>query len=186
MALSPAVSDAQIYRWVDDNGDTHFTTGLASVPERYRKSAELFALPRPEPDAPAALSPPTQADVTRITYSPGRQILVSARLNGGGPVTLVLDTGADVTVVSYQALARLGIDWSSGRAAIIHSVTGSAYVTGVRVETLEVGAARVGPLTVFAHNDHFAGSDGLLGRDFLNHFHVMIDSAAGVVTLTRR
>jgi Aspartyl protease/Domain of unknown function (DUF4124) len=189
VALLSPDAGAQTYRWVDDDGNLHFTTGLTSVPERYRKSAELFAVPRQDPESPVMPPPPQTLppdDVTRINYSAGRQILVSARLNGRGPVTLLLDTGADATVVSYRALARLGIDWSAGSTGIIHGVTGSAYATAVSIESVEVGNARVGPIPVIAHNANFAGSDGLLGRDFLNHFHVTIDSASGVVTLTRR
>jgi hypothetical protein len=44
----------------------------------------------------------------------------------------------------------------------------------------------VGPMMVIAHDAELAGTEGLLGRDFLNHFHVAIDGATGVVTLTRR
>ncbi|HYB41324.1 MAG TPA: DUF4124 domain-containing protein, partial [Candidatus Methylomirabilis sp.] len=37
--VSPA--DAQLYRWTDDNGETHFGQGPASVPERYRSRASI-------------------------------------------------------------------------------------------------------------------------------------------------
>jgi Aspartyl protease/Domain of unknown function (DUF4124) len=185
-SLWPPGAHAQVYRWIDENGDTHFTTGLTSVPERYRKSAELFAVPRPESAPIQDPSPTSPPEATRISFNPGRQILVAARLNGRGPITLVLDTGADASVVSYDALARLGIDWSGGRTGIIHGVTGSAYARSVSLESLEVGSARVGPLTVVVHDAGLSDSDGLLGRDFLNHFHVTIDNASGMVTLTRR
>ena len=30
----PAAADAQIYRWVDDNGVPHYADGIDSVPDR--------------------------------------------------------------------------------------------------------------------------------------------------------
>jgi hypothetical protein len=38
-------------------------------------------------------------------------------------------------------------------------------------------------MLVVSHDTGFRG-DGLLGRDFLDHFSVTIDNGAGVVTLT--
>ncbi len=47
-----------------------------------------------------------------------------------------------------------------------------------------MGGARVGPLRVLAHDAQMGGgSQGLLERDFLNHFRVTIDNARGVVEL---
>jgi len=55
----------------------------------------------------------------------------------------------------------------------------------VRVETIEVGEAKFGPLMVMSHDLGWGlDYDGLLGRDFLNNFTVNIDSGAGVVTLS--
>ena len=64
-------------------------------------------------------------------------------------------------------------------------MTGDANVLAVRIESIEVEGARVGPLMVVSHDSGLgAGRDGLLGRDFLDHFIVTIDSADRVVTLT--
>jgi hypothetical protein len=41
----------------------------------------------------------------------------------------------------------------------------------------------VGPLLIIAYDGDLKAADGLLGRDFLAHFNVTIDSKAGVVTL---
>ncbi len=51
-------------------------------------------------------------------------------------------------------------------------------------EFLEVGEARVGPLLIIVHDTDLKEADGLLGRDFLAHFHVTIDSKERIVTLT--
>jgi len=49
-----------------------------------------------------------------------------------------------------------------------------------------VAGARVGRLTVFAHEVRTAGSDGLLGRDFLDQFNWSVDNVAGRVTLSTK
>jgi hypothetical protein len=48
---------------------------------------------------------------------------------------------------------------------------------------VEVGEARVGPILIIAHDADLKAADGLLGRDFLAHFNVTIDSKERVVTL---
>jgi hypothetical protein len=51
------------------------------------------------------------------------------------------------------------------------------------VASMEVGEAKVGPLRIIAHDADLKKADGLLGRDFLEHFTVTIDSRELVVTL---
>jgi len=98
----------------------------------------------------------------------------------------MLDTGADTTVINPLALWRLGIStWFAPRAEI-RGATGTTSVDIVRVQSIEVGEAKAGPLIVVAHDIDFKDADGLLGRDFLNHFNVNIDTAGGVVTLSPR
>jgi len=144
-----------------------------------------MALPTPPP-APEGRKDGPPSGVTKIPFQPGKPILVSAKVNGGGPVTLMLDTGADTTVINPLALWRLGIStWFAPRAEI-RGATGTTSVDIVRVQSIEVGEAKAGPLIVVAHDIDFKDADGLLGRDFLNHFNVNIDTAGGVVTLSPR
>jgi hypothetical protein len=179
--LLPGAAGAQMYRWVDDRGSVHYSEGIDSVPERYRARAVALPyqkLPTPEPKAPEP-SP----GITRIPFTPGSPIRVNAKINGAGPVTLLLDTGADRTVVAPLPLWRLGISTRSAQRGEITGVTGTATADLVRVDSVEVGEARVGPLTIMAHDAALQNADGLLGRDFLDRFTVTIDSKAGVVTL---
>jgi predicted aspartyl protease len=111
--------------------------------------------------------------------------MVTAKINGGGTTQLILDTGAQGTVISPTALAALGVSYRGAMRGSIKGVTGDANVLAVRVDSIEVEGARVGPLMVVAHDAGLGGGrDGLLGRDFLDHFVVTIDSSARVVTLT--
>ena len=104
-------------------------------------------------------------------------------VNGKGPLTLILDTGADTTLISPLALYKVGVSTIYAPRGEIRGATGTASVGQVQVDSLEVGEARVAPLTVIAHDAELSTGDGLLGRDFLNHFTVTVDSKAGIVTL---
>jgi hypothetical protein len=190
---------AQIYRWTDERGETRYSQGINSIPPRFRGGAVMMSAPSqpsaPEPApqaAPSAAAPsapvagrPGGQGSARIPFTPGQPIMVNARINGGGNTQLLLDTGAQGTVISPTALAALGISYRDAVRGSIKGVTGDANVLAVRVESIEVEGARVGPLMVVSHDAGLgSGRDGLLGRDFLDNFVVTIDSANRVVILS--
>ena len=185
--LAATSANAQLYRWTDDNGETHFGQGPESVPERYRKSARSVGSvdPPPAPSGPVEAS--LSEGVTRIAFAPGRPIMVMAKINGRGLVQLMLDTGADRTTISPAALIGLGVSYRDAPKIEIRGVTGTASAYIVSLESLQVGGARVGPLLISSHDAQIGrGAQGLLGRDFLNYFRVTIDNAKGIVELTPR
>lgn len=183
---SPAL--AQVYRWVDDQGNAHYADKILGIPERYRSRAEPLGYrnaPAPPPAATAPAGPTVAAGGASINYVPGQRILVDVRLNGRASARLLLDTGADVTLINPSALTAAGADLtrSTGRAEI-RGVTGSDRVIAVMLDSMEVGQARVERMPVVAYEMGSRESDGLLGRDFLDRFNLTIDSTRGVVTLT--
>jgi predicted aspartyl protease len=178
---------AETYRWTDEAGSIHYGQGLDSVPERYRSRA-LPVRASAVPSVVSAGRAPSSdvAGIARVPFTPGRPILVSARINGAGAAELLLDTGASVTVVNPRVLAALGVSMRGAQRASLQGVTGKTEVLTVRVDSIEVGGASVGPLHVVSHDTGIAEGDGLLGRDFLDRFTVSIDNRAGVLTLTPR
>jgi hypothetical protein len=185
-AVTPAA--AQLYSWTDANGVRHYTADPWAVPPAHRGS-------NPPPAAPA--SPrvsetwATVATVpvgTVVEFVPGAPIVVSALLNGA-LLALLLDTGADRTVLSPDAVARAGYAGLvvAGEASVrILGVTGSATAGQVLVPLLDVAGARIGPLALLVHDAGLGTIDGLLGRDVLEAFTVTIDAAAGRATLVPR
>jgi hypothetical protein len=174
-------ASAQLYRWTDAQGIVRYTNDLATIPRESRSRAEDIGSPQARPPQPGAVD---AGDPGVITFTAGHPIHASALLNGV-PLTLMLDTGAQRTVIAPAALARAGLDVASGRAIHIIGVTGSAPAREVVVPRLDVAGAGVGPLPVIAH-DVGAGIDGLLGRDVLDYFTLTVDSAAGRATLVPR
>jgi hypothetical protein len=65
----------------------------------------------------------------------------------------------------------------------ITGATGTDKIDYVVVESLEVGAARVGKMPVGSYELAGNAGEGLLGRDFLDQFKVTMDAAAGEVHL---
>jgi len=168
---------------VDDQGTQYYTTRPESIPEPYRAKARPLPLPTSPPAPPELQSSPPQKGTIKIPFKPGSLVLVSARINGAGPITLVLDTGSERTLVSLSALSKLGISTENSIRGVIRGVTGKSDAGAVWVNAVEVGEAKVGPLLIIAHDADLKEADGLLGRDFLAHFNVTIDSKEGAVTL---
>lgn len=186
-AALPPRAAAQIYRYTDERGQNHYVDGIENVPGTYRATATPLGL-RNAPAAPAAKAPaagarPSGAAV--IKYTPGQRIMVDVKINGSFTTKLLLDTGADRTLVSPRALQAAGVavarPVASGK---ITGATGTDRIDYVVVESLEVGEARVGKLPVGSYELAGSGSgDGLLGRDFLDQFNMTIDASRGEVLL---
>ena len=174
--LAPAPVAAEIYRYTDAGGNSYYVEGLENVPQEYRARA----VPLGPGTAPGAPKP----GGTSIKYTPGQRIMVDVKVNGTASANLLLDTGADKTMINPRVLVAAGAAISRPvGSARITGVAGADDVSFVVIDSLEVGEARVGRMQVASYDVAGAG-DGLLGRDFLDRFSVNIDSANGVVTLS--
>ena len=179
---------AQIYRYTDERGQNTYVEGLESVPERFRATAVPLGMrnaPAAPATAPAAGAPGRPSGAAVLKYTPGQPIMVDATVNGGSTVKLLLDTGADRTLISPRALTAAGVTITKPVASgNITGATGTDRIDFVVLESLEVGTARVTKIPVGSYE--LAGSaagDGLLGRDFLDQFNMQIDASRGEVRL---
>jgi predicted aspartyl protease len=183
-SLVAAPASAELYRWLDPEGIVHYTADLASIPPAARDAAQPIAHPRPNPTPPLTGSGPVSIPMTN-----GAPVTVTAGLNGV-TLTLIVDTGAERTVISPAALERAGLGAEPGRPVRIVGATGEASASLVTVPLLDVAGARIGPLAVIAHtlpaDGRSAAADGLLGRDVLDAFTLTVDAMAGRATLTPR
>jgi hypothetical protein len=186
VAVLPARGYPQIYRYTDERGHHHYVDGLENVPERQRATA----MPLGMRNAPAPASTPTPtatrpAGTTVIKYTPGQRIMVDVTINGAFTAKLLLDTGADHTMISPRTLQAAGVAISRPvGTGTITGVTGTDRISYVVVDSLEVGEARVGRMPVGSYELAGTGAgDGLLGRDFLDQFKITVDAAKGEVHL---
>jgi gag-polyprotein putative aspartyl protease/uncharacterized protein DUF4124 len=184
LVAAPDAASAQIYRWTDAEGIIHYSQGVESVPPAIRGSATIIGYDRPAPPAAPEVGPSPSAGAGRVRFTPGQPIMVSVRINGATTAELMLDTGAARTVIHPKVLEAVGVSYRDAQRGSLRGVTGDAEVLAVKVERIDVSGAGYGPLLVVSHDTGFGRGDGLLGRDFLDHFTVNIDNGAGVVTLT--
>ena len=188
LLIAPATVQAQFLRYTDERGQNHYVDALENIPERYRGTAVPLGLrnaPTPPPDS-VATAAPTPSGATVIKYTPGQRIMVDVRINGAFTAQLVLDTGADRTMISPRTLLAAGVPITRPVATgSITGATGTDRISYVVVDSLEVGDARVGRMPVGSYELAGTGTgDGLLGRDFLDQFKIMFDAAKGEVHLT--
>jgi predicted aspartyl protease len=196
LLLSPATASwAEIYRWIDERGAANYSEGLDSVPQKYRASAVPVGLKNApaapaaapgagEPGKPGAAGGPKGTGGAEVKFTPGKAVVVDVLLNGRTTTKLILDTGADLSVVNPRVLTAAGVSLTEGQRSQIRGATGTASVQTVQVDSVAVGTAQVSKLPVISHDIEQDGVDGLLGRNFLDQFKVSIDNQAGVVTLS--
>lgn len=177
--LVPVAVAAQLWQWTDAEGVVRYTNDPALIPPAFRTRAHDVGSPRARPSEPG----PSTSVV--LPFAGGGPIMAAAHLNGV-PLTLMVDTGADRTMISPTAVARAGLDPTAGHEVRILGVTGGAQAREVLVERLDIAGARMGPLAVVVHDAGVAGIDGLLGRDVLDYFTLTLDAGAGRAILTPR
>jgi predicted aspartyl protease len=108
----------------------------------------------------------------------GKQVLalVPVTINGKGPFTFALDTGASRSLMDSAVAKRLQVQkkGSAGKIAGINSVKKAALV---KVSSWRVGQVKLPPTTIVSTNlpfgNGYAGIQGLLGSDMLSGFDVV-------------
>ena len=102
----------------------------------------------------------------------GAALVVPVHLNGEGPYSFVLDTGATLTCVDQVLADSLNLPESAGRIGVGAGIRGSGRMQLVSVDSLRLGATSAFELTACAidlSQLETAGLDvhGLLGLNFL-------------------
>ena len=113
--------------------------------------------------------------------------LVQATLNRDHPATLIVDTGAQSTVISPSVVKELGVVISADAPRREVSVVGGHKVEMpfVKLAVLRVGAARIEDMEVGVLDvtPTAKGIHGLLGADFLQQFRMTLDRSESVMEL---
>lgn len=106
----------------------------------------------------------------------------------GNRLTWVVDSGAEVTVLSHAAASRLRIPSTQTRTNIIdasgdHAPISVARIENLRFRSLLVSEFQVAVTDLSTVRKHFRDSngrsvDGILGMDFLTESNALLDSAS--------
>ena len=108
----------------------------------------------------------------------GKQVLalVPVTIDGHGPYTFALDTGASRSLVDSAVAKELGVK-QVGSAGKIGGVTGSKRAVLVKIRSWKTGTINLPRTTVVMSNLPFGnasgGIQGLLGSDVLSRFDVI-------------
>lgn len=125
----------------------------------------------------------------RVAGRGGAVLMVAAHINGEGPYSLVLDTGATLTCVDERLARSLQLPRKRGAVGLGAGVGGSGRVDLVQVDSVRLGASTVRNLTAcildLRHLSELGagGVSGLLGLNFLTDFHVTLDFEQRLMTL---
>ena len=192
LALAPAY--AEIYKWIDRDGRAHFSDTLAGVPPEYRdrieERASLIPTPRREPvlqratpDHPSLAPTPAPPSYAVPLQRDGNAMLVEAWVNRTVRARLLLDTGAEFTVLSPAAARRLAVNLGDAAIIPLRSASGVFFAPMIKVQSITVGDAVAYDVEVIVH-DATPGLDGLLGMSFLDNFLVTISTSNARLILT--
>ena len=130
----------------------------------------------------------------RVVYDPSTSSIVVDLLlessDGGSTllIPVVLDTGASLTIVAVDIMARLGYDPANPKLDRQRIITGSGieYAPCTTVRSATAIGQRVGNLEVLCHDlPPESGVDGLLGINFLKRFKLTIRFRKGIIDLNR-
>jgi len=114
------------------------------------------------------------------------RILAPVMINGRGPFKLMVDTGANRSLITTTVAEALGIDYLSAPLVTMNGVTGSAVVPAVAIERLEAGELVFERLQVPVVAPHLVGgADGILGIAGLREQRLVVDFDKDRVAISR-
>ena len=117
----------------------------------------------------------------------GDNFSVKALINGVLSVTLLIDTGATLTIIHPHALQLSGINLQQSKKTIsLNTANGVMTVPIFRLHSLSLGSQTVKDIEVggVAING-LSGVNGLLGMNFLNKFKFTLDQRQQLILLAQ-
>jgi predicted aspartyl protease len=128
------------------------------------------------------------AAVTRVPIDlSGNTTFVPVKVNGSGPFSFILDTGAHSSTVSPDVVAKLGL--ASHEGATARGAGGTVTASRVPDVTLAVGDAKLSglelgsfPMTAI-ENSAGRRIDGVLGAELFQRYVVELDYVGSQMTL---
>ncbi len=180
---------AAIYSWKDENGKTHFTDNPSKIPHKYRKKKglkrhrELSPSQRVTPDieekkleeiSGESVDPDKKADSKKYEIpmkEENGQYRIDVRFNGMLLEDMMVDTGANMTVLHISFFKQLGLQFKNTPFVPMGTAGGTVLTPISLMKKVEIGGAEVKNIPVFLS----VNVKGLLGTDVLNEFKWSFD-----------
>lgn len=118
---------------------------------------------------------PSTAETVAIDQDRARRMTVPVSIEGQGPFSFVIDTGAERTVLSRKLADSLELE--AEPQARLMSIAGSSTVDMVYVPTLTMGSKSYGGLISPVLLEKNIGAEGMLGLDSLQDQRIIFDFA---------
>jgi clan AA aspartic protease (TIGR02281 family) len=185
VSISTLATAGEMYRWVDEQGRVHLT----DTPPRSGGALQEFKVYQPSQRDPAPEPsdlPISEPGTVKLTPTkPGGTVVVEAVLNRRLTVPLLLDTGADFTVLTKQVARDLRFSSLDHLPKLPFKTAGGMVMFPIAtLQSLRVGTAEARDVNVAIDTGGHMPM-GLLGMTFLRHFKVTVDQQRGQVTFER-
>tara|TARA_R110001606_G_scaffold30498_7_gene94365 strand:+ start:1329 stop:2303 length:975 start_codon:yes stop_codon:yes gene_type:complete len=147
---------------------------FTSMTPAFLASALAMAFPMPfgQPVAPGSVVDP-DGEIVDIDQDRAKRMTVPVSIEGKGPFSFVIDTGAERTVISRHIADRLALEGED--QAQLMSIAGTSMVDMVYVPRLTMGRKNydglISPVLAAQH----IGADGILGLDGLQDQRILFD-----------
>lgn len=125
---------------------------------------------------PAAATPPPPDDAVLIldaSLDQDDRLTVEVIINGQGPFSFVVDTGAGRSVLTPGIAERLKLP--VGPNIIVHGISSAITTPTARIDSMLAGEARLGSAILPVLPYERVGADGLLGVDILDRRNIVMD-----------
>lgn len=101
------------------------------------------------------------------------RLTVDVTINGQGPFSFVVDTGAGRSVLTPSVAERLNLP--PGPQIIVHGISSAITCATARIDSMQAGEARLGSAVLPVLPYERVGADGLLGVDILDRRNIVMD-----------
>jgi len=104
-------------------------------------------------------------------------------INGRGPHSFLVDTGAERTLIAAEVAAQLALP--RGRRVLVEGIIRDEPAVLVQIASLRMGSLVCPPLEVPVLPHKLLEADGYLGLDVLDKHRVVLDFRAGTLSVMR-
>jgi clan AA aspartic protease (TIGR02281 family) len=178
-------ANAEMYKWVDDDGTVTFSDDLLNIPPSHRSGAKKIDSRMP---AQTGIESTNEFHVP-FFRTPSGIMLVDVVLNGSVRARMVFDTGAAAVIISRELWQKLNQGDTAGDKRVkLRTAGGEVEGRYTVIQRIELGPASRDNVqaVINPQANVFQDFDGLLGMSFLADFQVSIDNQGGKIILKRK